>query len=72
MPILVVNEGSKLLNVIGDTRFSELSCENEEYLNSGSVFWNINGKGLDATFKIFFETVCSKNLEKSDSKGVAA
>ena len=72
MPILVVSEGSKLLHVIGDTRFSELSCENEEYLNSDSVFWNINGKGLDATFKIFFETVCSKNLEKSDNKGVAA
>ena len=72
MPILVVSEGSKLLDVIGDTRFSELTCENEEYLYSDSVFWNINGKRLDATFKIFFETVCSKNLEKSDNKEVAA
>ena len=72
MPILVVSEGSKLLNVIGDTRFSELSHKNEEYLNTDSVFWNINGKGLAATFKLFFETVGSKNLEKSDSKGVAA
>ena len=41
-------------------------------MDSDSVFWNINGKGLDATFKIFFETVWSKNLEKSDNKGVAA
>jgi len=72
MPILVVSEGSKLLNVIGDNRFSELSYEDKEYLNSDSVFWNINGGGLAATFKIFFETVCSKKLEKSDSKGVAA
>ena len=71
MPILVVSEGSKLLNVIGDTRFSELSCENEEYLNSHTLFWNINGKGLHATIKINYETVSSKRKEKNHNKGDA-
>ena len=72
MPILFVSDGSKLLDVIGDTRFHGVSYNEEIIAKSGSVFWSINGQSLSIIFTEFFEKVCSGEMNKKSPNGVAA
>ena len=72
MPILFVSEGSKLLDVIGDTRFSAISYNEEIIAKSDSVFWSIKGQSLSLIFTEFFKTVCAGKMIKKSNNGVAA
>ena len=72
MPILFVSEGSKLLDVIGDTRFSGVSYNEKIIAKSDSVFWSITGQSLSLIFTEFFEIVCSGETNKKSTNGVAA
>ena len=65
---------SKLLDVIGDTRLSSAVSAEKTSFQEGCVFWSVDGTGLLALFRSFFETVCAKEQEQiSDSdNGVAA
>mgnify|MGYP001025513246 FL=1 len=74
IPILLVSESSKLLDVIGDTRLSSAVSAEKTSFQEGCVFWSVDGTGLSALFRSFFETVCAKEQEQiSDSdNGVAA
>ena len=72
MPILLVSEASKLLDVIGDTRFALDSILDENFVQSDCVLWSINGSGLSSGFKSFFKIVSADQLKQDTDNGVAA
>ena len=72
MPILFVSEASKLLDVIGDTRFALDSILDKNFIQSDCVFWSINGSGLSSGFKSFFKIVSADQLKQDTDNGVAA
>ncbi len=72
MPILFVSEGSKLLEFIGDKRFSEKVKNDTICLKSDHVHWSVNGQGLSLIFNEFFEFYCAQEINKDSNNGVAA
>ena len=72
MPILLVSEASKLLDVIGDTRFALDSILDKNFVQSGCVLWSIDGSGLSSGFKSFFKIVSADQLKQDTDNGVAA
>ena len=72
MPIFFVSEGSRLLDVIGDKRFSMTSHDKEILIKSDLVFWSVNGRGLLSSFSEFYQIVGSSKAEKDSNNGVAA
>ena len=72
MPILLIREASKLLDVIGDTRFALESMLDKNFVQSDCVLWSINGSGLSSGFKRFFKIVSADQLKQDTDNGVAA
>ena len=72
MPILLVSEASKLLDVIGDTRFSGIYKNENVNVKSDFVHWCVNGQRLSTVFSEFYETVCADEIKKYSNKWVAA
>ena len=72
MPILLVSEASKLLDVIGDTRFALDSISDRNFVQSDCVLWSIKGSGLSSGFKSFFKIVSADQLKQDTDNGVAA
>ena len=72
MPILLVSEASKLLDVIGDTRFASDTSSDKNFVQSDCVLWSIDGSGLSSVFKGFFEIVSARQLKQDADNGVAA
>ena len=72
MPILLVSQASKLLDVIGDTRFALDSILDENFVQSDCVLWSINGSGLSSGFKSFFKILSADQLKQGTDNGVAA
>lgn len=72
MPILLVSEASKLLDVIGDTRFASDSILGKNFVQSDCVLWIIDGSGLSSGFKSFFKIVSADQLKQDTDNGVAA
>ena len=72
MPILLVSEASKLLDVIGDTRFALDSILDKNFVQSDCVLWSINGSSLSSDFKSFFKTLSADQLKQDTDNGVAA
>ena len=67
-----MSEGSRLLDVIGDKRFSITSHDKEILIKSDLVFWSVNGRGLLSSFSEFYQIVGSGRAEKDSNNGVAA
>ena len=72
MPTLLVSEASKLLDVIGDTRFALDSILDKNFVRSDCVLWSIDGSGLSSGFKSFFKIVSADQLKQDTDNGVAA
>ena len=72
MPILLVSEASKLLDVIGDTRFALDSTLDKNFVQSDCVLWSINGSSLSSDFKSFFKIVSAGQIKQDTDNGVAA
>ena len=72
MPILLVSEASKLLDVIGDTRFESDANSDKNFVQSDCVLWSIDGSGLSSVFKRIFEIVSARQLKQDADNGVAA
>ena len=72
MPILLVSEASKLLDVIGDTRFATISTSGEAFVQSNNVFWSIDGSDLSVISKMFFDNVSLHRSKRDTHNGVAA
>ena len=72
MPILLVSEASKLLDVIGDTRFALDSISDKNFVQSDCVLWSIDGSGLSSGVKSFFKIVSADQLKQDTDNGVAA
>ena len=72
MPILFVREGAKLLDAIGDARFSEIFNNEDTITKSDSVYWSIKGQSLSFIFNEFYEMVCAHDTDRKSDNGVAA
>ena len=72
MPILLVSEASKLLEVIGDNRFELHTNSDENLVHSDSVLWSVNGSNLPSIFREFIEISSTRQLKQDLDNGVAA
>ncbi len=72
MPILLVSEASKLLDVIGDTRLASVSISEKKFVQSDYVLWSIDSSGLPSSFKVLLEILSFHKLKQGSDKGFAA
>ena len=72
MPILLISEASKLLDVIGDTRLESTTVSDETFIRSENVFWCKDSADLLAIFDRFSDIVSAHQSKQNAHNGVAA